>query len=168
MENITDRLPNDFFQKETSHILRGSKSYDPRQEFKPVNPLFYVPLKEDIPELDDLQKHKKNDFSLLYVHPKKASSNGTTSSEAYQLETMFECYRDVIPHYDYREFKAIIHTELNSNRSDDELMEYFLETFGYMAIDFLTEIIKHRNKKIEYGYTVYGKFYSSVCAQNIN
>ncbi|XP_018561947.1 activating signal cointegrator 1 complex subunit 3 isoform X3 [Anoplophora glabripennis] len=155
LENITDRLPNDFFQKDTNHILPGSNSYDPRQEFKSIDPIFYIPLKENLPEIDDLQKQKKKNFSLLYVHPKKPTPNTTNENEAYPLETMFECYRDVIPHYDYREFKAIIHTELNSNRSDDELMEYFLETFGYTAFDFLTEIIRHRNKKIEYGSAIY-------------
>ncbi|KAJ8917587.1 hypothetical protein NQ315_000070 [Exocentrus adspersus] len=148
LENINERLPSNFYEKKKNHSI--SVNYDPRQEFKPVDPMFYIPLREDFPELDNLEKQKTNNLSFLYVHPKKSTTDDVPSNEAYPLQTMFECYKDVIPHYDYREFKAIIHTELNSNRSNDELMEYFLETFGYAAFDFLTEIIKHRNQKIEY------------------
>ncbi|KAJ8934565.1 hypothetical protein NQ318_017264 [Aromia moschata] len=118
LENITERLPNNFFKKEKRRLMRIDNKYDPCQGAKLIDPIFYIPLKEDFQELDKtLKKAQKNDFSLLYVKPKEEPINNILSDEqAYPLETMFECYKDVMPNYDYREFKTIIHTELNSSQ----------------------------------------------------
>lgn len=94
----------------------------------------------------------------MYVYPtiKKTNKNETTSS--YPLETMFECYKNSFPNYNYNEFKMIILNELQSTKSDEEILEYFLEIFGYEAIEFLTEIINHRNNRIDYGSFINGKY----------
>ncbi|KAJ8984827.1 hypothetical protein NQ317_013026 [Molorchus minor] len=161
LEHIKERLPNKFFERgkiKTATSVVSNNKFDPCQGATPINPIFYIPLKDDFHELDKaLQESQKSDFSLLYVKPRDDSHNNVINNEsqAYPLETMFECYKDVMPNYDYREFKSIIHMELNSSRSNDELMEYFLETFGYSAFDFLTEIIKHRQKKIDYSSAIY-------------
>ncbi|KAJ8967760.1 hypothetical protein NQ314_002643 [Rhamnusium bicolor] len=156
LENIIERLPNNFFKKAPAKLLLKNNEYDPCQGRKPIDPIFYIPLKEDFPELDKtFEKSQKNDFSLLYIKPKERPMETANEDSGYPLEAMFEFYKDVISSYDYREFKAIIYTELNSSRSNDELMEYFLDTFGYAAFDFLTEIIRFRTKKIDYSSSVY-------------
>lgn len=106
-----------------------------------------------------MAKNKKKDFSLLYIQPTEESLiRNFNTSTSYPLHTMFECYKNNIPSYNYNEFKMIVLNELQANKSDQEVLEYYLETFGYEAIDFLTEIIRHRNKKIDYSTPIYGEF----------
>lgn len=124
---------------------------------KITDPIFYIPLKEEFPELDKYFEKQQDNFSLLYVKPKIVDAKSRHEDNGYSLETMFECYRQSISGYDYRDFKTIVHNELNSNKTNDEIMDYFLETFGYGAIDFLTELIEHRYKKINYNSQISGK-----------
>lgn len=134
--------------------------YNPCDNGKRLDPLFYIPFREHFPELDILleKHHQKNGISFLYVEPKEGQNRSNKNDVfIYPLETMFECYKDAFPNYEYEDFKVIVKTELNSMKSDDEVMEYFIETFGYGAIDFLQELIRNRRKKIDYGSTVFGK-----------
>ncbi|XP_072381205.1 activating signal cointegrator 1 complex subunit 3-like isoform X2 [Diabrotica undecimpunctata] len=153
LEKVTERLPNNFFKRDKLNIPQKYNDINIDIPIKTINPIFYIPLKEELPELDKTlektKKSQKDNFSLLYVKPKETEQN-RSSNETYPLETMFECYGQSITGYDYRDFKTIVHTELNSSKSNDEVMEYFLETFGYGSIDLLTEIIRHRNGKIDY------------------
>lgn len=129
-------------------------NYDPCAGLPEKNPMLYIPLRDEFPELDRiLEKQPKNQFSFLYVKPKEeiqSTPEVVHYSDGYALETMFDCYRDSIPHYTYDEFKNIVQRELNSIKSDDEVMGSLLETFGYDVFDFLNEIIRHRYKKIDY------------------
>lgn len=150
-------MPNDFYEKK-SHQLYKDLLYDPCGCNLILNPLFYIPFKDNFPLLDDINSKNKKEFSLLYVQPKEEIplTNQITSS-GYPLQTMFECYNDSIPSYNYNEFKTIVMDTLHSSKSNDEILDYFLETFGYGAIEFLTEIIRHRNNKIDYSTPIYGK-----------
>lgn len=122
-----------------------------------LDPMFYIPFEEDSSLLDKLEKrNQQNDFSLLYVEPKDDTNNRNDTNYIYPLHTMFECYKDSIPSYSYSEFKMLILNELESTKSDQEIMECFVEIFGYESIDFLTEIIRHRNGRIDYNTTIYG------------
>lgn len=85
------------------------------------------------------------------------STNKNESTAFYPLETMFECYKDSFPNYNYNEFKMIVLNELQSMKNDQEILEYFVEIFGFEAIEFLTEIINHRNK-IEYAPFINGEY----------
>lgn len=155
MEKIEERLPKDFFQKK-SQISMNHFQYSPCEIKLVHDALFYIPLKDDFPIFDNLAAKNQKDISLLYVQPKQITTYKNENSTLYPLQTMFECYKDSIPSYNYNEFKTIMLNELQSAKSDQEILEYFLEIFGYEAIDFLTEIIRHRNN-IEYSFPVHGK-----------
>lgn len=135
-----------------------SFSYDPCKIKLHPDILYYVPLKDSFPLLDSLEQRNNNkDISLLYVYPAVKTTNIIETTSSYPLETMFECYKDNFPSYSYDEFKMIILNELQSSKSDQEILEYFLEIFGYETIEFLTEIINHRNNRIDYGSFINGK-----------
>ncbi|XP_056637201.1 activating signal cointegrator 1 complex subunit 3-like isoform X1 [Diorhabda sublineata] len=153
LENLIDRLPNNFYTANNTRNLDTNQVVN--SNLQETDPLFYIPLKEDFPEIDRfLEKPQKDNFSLLYIKPKETNQH-VVNDNGYPLETMFQCYGQSITGYDYRDFKGIVHTELNSNKTNDEVMEYFLETFGYESFDFLTEIIKHRYEKIDYTSQLY-------------
>nr|CAH7750403.1 unnamed protein product [Callosobruchus chinensis] len=166
LENIADRLPNNHYEKQSSKAVLKNVRFDPRDAMKALNPLYYVPLRDEFTELEDmLKKSQKNDISFLYVKPPETitSSNGVpsrTTNKVFHLEELFNCYSELIPHYSYEEFKTIVHRELNSNKNDNEVMDYFLETFGCLAFDFLNEIVRHRDSKISY--------YDSRAAAGVN
>lgn len=155
LEKIEERLPKDFYQKR-SQWTSNNFDYNPCQIKLLHDPLFYIPLKDDFPILNNLVAKKQKDISLLYVQPVEKTVPKYENNKSYPLQTMFECYKDSIPSYNYNEFKTIILNELQSVKSDEEIMDYFLETFGYGAIDFLAEVIRHRNK-IEYSPPTYGR-----------
>lgn len=115
--------------------------------------MLYVPLREELPEVEkNLEKKDKNDFSLLYAGDTK--NRDPKAIESYPLETMFEVYKDSIPNYIYKEFHLIVEEQLTSARSDDEIVAYLLDTFGCSVFDFITEIVRNRHKRINYGSTL--------------
>ncbi|KAL1501849.1 hypothetical protein ABEB36_007098 [Hypothenemus hampei] len=63
---------------------------------------------------------------------------------------MFETNRDSLINYNYRQFKTIVEDQLNSSNSDDDVVAFLLDTFGYGLFDFITEIVKHRSQGINY------------------
>lgn len=163
MIKIEERLPSDFYEKDSKKLC-NEFPYN-LCSFKVLpDPVFYIPFKDDFPILDSLtKKNLKRDFSLLYIPPKEETvvSKGSTST-SYPLQTMFDCYKESILSYNYNEFKTIVLNELQLNKSDQESLEYFLETFGYEAFDFLTEIIRHRHNSIDYSTPIYSKFYFTL------
>lgn len=152
LENIVIKLPNDFFEIPSVINDEVYNQYDPCESAKEPFPFFYVPLQETLSQLDKIPGRKEDQFSLLYVKP-----TSEKKSEKYPLEAMFECYKPSIPNYDFHQFRSIVQNVINSDYNDDELLEYFIETFGCEAFDFLSEIVKHRNKKIDYGSSFDGK-----------
>lgn len=154
MEKIEERLPDNFFKK-NSEAYVNPFHYNPCEVTLTHNSLFYIPLKDHFPILDNLAAKNQKGISLLYVQPKEEPSYKIDNSSLYPLETMFECYKDSIPSYNFNEFQTILLNELQSTKNDQEILENLLETFGYEAIDFLTEIIRHRNN-IEYSVAIYG------------
>lgn len=159
MEKISERLSNDFYEKQILTTFTEF-SYDPCRVNTSTDPLFYIPFKDDFPALDKLKKrNQKNSFSLLYVQPKEETiKTNCDTNLLYPLQTMFECYKDSIPGYNYSEFKTIILNEFQSTKSDEQIMDSFLETFGYGAIEFLSEIIRHRHNRIDYSVPIFGEF----------
>lgn len=156
IEKIDQILPNDFYQKDCNVVYKNL-SHDPCEVTLPAETLFYIPFKDNFPELDRLAlKNQNKNISLLYTYPKEEILTKSENSIGYPLQTLFECYKDSFPTYIYNEFEIIVQNELNSNRTDQEVLESFLETFGYEPIEFLSEVIKNRNK-IDYN-TIYGKF----------
>lgn len=157
MEKIEEKLPSDFYEKRYKWSCINFP-YDPCQIKLHHDTLYYVPLKDNFPVLDSLEKRSNSkDISLLYVYPMVKSTNKNESTSVYPLETMFECYKDSFPNYNYNEFKMIVLNELQSMKNDQEVLEYFVEIFGFEAIEFLTEIISHRNNKIDYAALMNGK-----------
>lgn len=157
IEKIDQKLPNDFYQKDCSRIYNNFL-HDPCETTLPADTLFYIPFKDNFPELDRLAlKNRNKDISLLYTYPKEEIGIKSGNSIGYPLQTLFECYRDSFPTYNYNEFEIIILNELHSNKIDQEVLESFLETFGYEPIEFLSEIIKNRNN-IDFSTTIYGEF----------
>lgn len=123
---------------------------DPLKSVKPLNPIYYIPLLEDLPQVEQLtKKSSKNDFTFL--QPLQTSP----SNDSYKLDTMFEIYKDAIPNYNYEEFKSIIREQVESDRNDDEAVAYLIDTFGCNLFDFITEIVRNR-KNIDYGKTTGG------------
>lgn len=159
MDKIDEKLPNDFFANNSNQSHTTEFPYDPCKIKLLTDAVFYIPLQDDFPILDNLGKNnQQKNFSLLYIQPKEeVLRRNEPASASYPLQTMFECYSTSIPSYNYSEFKTIILNELQSTKSDQEIMECFLETFGYEAIDFLTEIIRNRNNRIDYSTPMYGK-----------
>ncbi|XP_050304437.1 activating signal cointegrator 1 complex subunit 3 [Anthonomus grandis grandis] len=145
VDNIVNKLPNNFFEKH-KRSYQTSKTLDLPKTVKELNPIFYIPLKEDLPSFEN---NKNNSFSLLYTGESQAKSS--RSDETYPLETMYEIYRASIPNYSYNEFKSIVEAELISSKSDDEVVAYLLDTFGCTVFDFISEIVRNRHKKIDYG-----------------
>lgn len=115
---------------------------------KNENSVFSLPLLDNLPDVDN-NDQKNKCFSLLYVEPKNQCIQ--REIEAYPLETMFEIYKESIPNYNYNEFKSIVQDQLMSDRSDDDVVAYLLDTFGYTIFDFISEITRNRHKKIDYG-----------------
>nr|XP_023023600.1 uncharacterized protein LOC111511815 [Leptinotarsa decemlineata] len=117
LENLIEKLPKNYYEHVSKPVIRKIE-YDPQEGFKSLDPVFYIPLKEQFPELDKtLEQSRRENFSFLYVKPREQNSKSSSGGDpAYPLETMFECYKDLIPSYNYQDFKAIIHTELNSGR----------------------------------------------------
>lgn len=157
IEKIDQKLPTDFYQKNCSRI-HNNVPHDPCEITLPPDTFFYIPFKDNFPELDRLAlKNQNKDISLLFTYPKEEVVTKSENSIGYPLQTLFECYRDSFPTYNYNEFEIIVLNELHSNKIDQEVLESFLETFGYEPIEFLSEIIKNRNK-IEYSTPIYGEF----------
>ncbi|KAF7284822.1 hypothetical protein GWI33_021579 [Rhynchophorus ferrugineus] len=150
VENIADRLPVDHFEKKHHTFILNNT--DLSKCMKNENPIFSLPLLDNLPDIEN-NDQRKNAFSLLYVEPKNQSNQ--KEIEAYPLETMFEIYKESIPNYNYNEFKSIVQDQLISDRSDDDVVAYLLDTFGYTIFDFISEIIKNRYKKIDYGDRLY-------------
>lgn len=161
LENIVIKLPNDFFEIRTQNDANYNE-FDPGQGAKEPFPFFYIPLQETLPQFDQISKRKDDQFSLLYIKPNETKNK---KDAVYPLEAMFECYKASIPHYDYHEFCTIVQNAICSDNSDDQLMEYFIETFGCEAIEFLTEIVQHRNKSIDFGLAFEGK--RLLCSNNL-
>lgn len=119
---------------------------DPLKSVKPLNPIYYIPLLEDLPQVEQLtKKSSKSDFTFL--QPFQTSS----SNDSYKLDMMFEIYKDAIPNYNYEEFKSIVREQLESDRNDDEVVAYLIDTFGCNLFDFISEIVRNRHKNIDYG-----------------
>lgn len=156
MEKIEEKLPNDFYQRDCKRAYNNF-TYDPCQITILPDTLFYIPFKDEFPVLDSLAKKNLNkDISLLYTYPKEEIVRSENST-SYPLETLFECYKDSFPTYNYSEFKMIVLNELQSVKSDEEVLECFLETFGFEPIEFLSEVIKHRNT-IDYSTPISGEY----------
>lgn len=148
VENITDRLPNDHFNRVYNKDTQPSWDIDFLKPYVSLNPVFSVPLKDKFPEIQNkIDNQKKNEFSLLYIDPKNDSQK---HSESYSLQTMFEIYKDSIPNYNYEEFKSIVQDQLISNKSDDDVAAYLLDTFGCAIFDFISEIVRNRHNVIDY------------------
>ncbi|CAH0555030.1 unnamed protein product [Brassicogethes aeneus] len=147
LDFLNDKIPPNFFKKKSKSMPKSNNNIN---ILKPnLNPLFFIPLKETFPELDKIfQKDQDKNISLCYNQPQATTSK---VNNAFCLEELFECYKTLIPGYNYNEFGPIIYNELSSSKSNDDVMEYFLETFGLKAFDFLNEIINNRGKKINYG-----------------
>ncbi|CAG9864266.1 unnamed protein product, partial [Phyllotreta striolata] len=154
LEMLVERLPSDFYKTKT-RILKSSLPANLNPTNQTTDTIFYLPFNEDFPELNGLADNKsKDEFSLLYVKPTEKPPSKVENG-AYPLETMFECYGQSIPGYEFNDFKTIVRNELESTKTNDEIMNYFLETFGYDAIEFLTALIENRGKKIDYGSQTY-------------
>lgn len=156
IEKIDQKLPDDFYQKDK----RTYNTYIdvPCEIISPADTLFYIPFKDNFPELEWLSfKNQNRNISLLYKYPKEEIVTRNENSTGYPLQTLFECYKDSFSTYNYSEFEIIVLNELQSNKTDEEVLESFLETFGYEPIEFLSEIIKNRNT-IDYSTTIYGEY----------
>ncbi|XP_066155619.1 activating signal cointegrator 1 complex subunit 3-like [Euwallacea fornicatus] len=148
IENIVERLPNNHFEQ--SHKLHPIPlNLDPCKALKPLNPIYYIPLQDDLSDIEKyLKKGEKINFSFLSVpdlHQNDVDGN------SYDLETMFQIHEPSMLNYSYDAFRAIVREQLESDRSDDEVVAYLIDTFGCNVFDFITEIVRNRHKKINYG-----------------
>ncbi|ENN76138.1 hypothetical protein YQE_07311, partial [Dendroctonus ponderosae] len=149
VENVVDRLPEGYFVRPRRASVKMG-DLDPAGRPKPVNPLFYVPLRESLPEIekylsrtDSSSSRRRRSFSLLYTDEPKEAQN-------YPLEATFNVYKASIPNYTYDQFRRIVEEELASGQGDDEAVAYFLDTFGCAVFEFVSEIVRNRHGRIDF------------------
>lgn len=136
LDYINDNLPVDFFKKKVnpSRFINSDVKKPPEKE---LDLIFYIPMTENDPYIEE-----EIEESTLAA----AASSGTQ----YNIKKRYDYYKTQIAEFPFDEFKEIISTGLNSQKSNEELFNYFLDIFGCEVFEFLNEIIQHRFAQIEW------------------
>lgn len=137
-----DRLPEGYLVRARRPPLKTGL-LDPTGRPRALNPLFYVPLRESLPEIQSPGSRQKS-FSLLYTHEPAGEA------QTYPLEVMFNLHKAAIPNYTYEQFRRIVEEELASGRDSDQMVAYFLDTFGCALFDFVSEVVRNRHGRIDF------------------
>ncbi|KYB27053.1 activating signal cointegrator 1 complex subunit 3 [Tribolium castaneum] len=137
LEYVCDNLPGDFFKK-GSEMARLIKSDVEKPAEKPLDIIFYIPMSENEPCIEG----EVEELSLA-----AAASTGAP----YCVKKRYDYYKSKMAEFPFEEFKEIIITGITSQKSNEELLNYFLDVFGCEVFEFLNEIIQHRSAQIEWG-----------------
>lgn len=149
MEYVSDQIPPDFFPTKTvkKDILIETKSEKNNHLLsdyeREINPIFFLPMNDH----DETEQDNDNDDEV--TAPATMLLPMVQSTNQYEIGKRYEYYKRNLSEFPFDEFQNIITISVTDNNSysgktNEELLNDLLDTFGCEVFEFLNEIIQNR------------------------